>query len=178
MKEIWKDIKGYEGLYQVSNLGRVKSLERYKENHNKLQKVEKKIKIPSLDNIGYLKTILYRENKQKNLRIHRAVAQAFIPNPNNYSQVNHKDGNKLNNNVNNLEWITSTGNIKHAWDNGLRKHLKRPIYQLDLKGNYIKTWNNICEASRELNICRSSISACCNNYRSKTAGGYKWRFAE
>lgn len=194
MEEIWKDIEGYEGLYQVSNSGRVKSLERYKENHSKLQKVEEKIKTVSIDNIGYYRVCLYKDNKLKNARVHRLVAQTFIPNPDNLREVNHKDGNKLNNNIDNLEWVTSSENNKHAWNTGLhictekqrkqlsknnQKYKSKEIHQLDLNGNYIRTWINAHEASRQLDIDRSTISQCCTGgRRNKTAGGYKWCFAD
>ena len=119
MKEIWKDIKGYEGLYQVSNLGRVKSLERYKVNHNIKQLVEEKILKPSLGR--YKKVCLCKNSKYQTLYIHRLVADAFIPNTNNDPCVNHIDGNKYNNVVNNLEFCTISQNTKHAYDLGLKK---------------------------------------------------------
>lgn len=193
MEEIWKDIKGYKGLYQVSNLGRVKSLERYQQNHSKLQKVEEKLKTIHTKSNGYQYVQLYKDNIMKNLHIHRLVAQAFIPNPENKPQINHIDGNKQNNNIDNLEWSTSNENNKHKWDIGLqkpskkqsiitkgnnRKYKSKPIDQLDLNGNYIRTWLNAHEASRQLGIDRSTISQCCRGgRRNKTAGGYKWRFA-
>lgn len=130
----------------------------------------------------------------KNLHVHRLVAQAFIPNVDNKPQINHIDGNKSNNNIKNLEWCTNSENGKHAWKTGLKKYSEKhrdilrrtnkkykskPIYQLDLQGNYIKTWQNAHEASRQLGIDRSTISACCNgSRRNKTAGGYKWCFAD
>lgn len=193
MKEIWKDINGYEGLYQVSNLGRVKSLERYKENHSKLQKIEEKTKVPSIDNAGYLKVTLSKDNKSKNARIHRLVAETFILNIENKSTVNHKNGVKTDNRVDNLEWCSYCENNKHAWNTGLRKPSKKqknitkennkkykskPIYQLDINEKCIKIWNNAYEASRALGINRCSISQCCNNGRNKTAGGYIWRFVD
>lgn len=193
LQEIWKDIKGYEGLYQISNFGRVKSLERYQQNHSKLQKIEEKIKTIHIKNNGYQFVQLYKDNIMKNLHVHRLVAQAFIPNLENKTQINHIDGNKLNNSVNNLEWVTSNENNKHKWDTGLqkpsekqgkitkennRRYKSKPINQLDLQGNYIKTWVNAYEASRQLGIDRSCISQCCNNGKNKTAGGYKWCFSE
>lgn len=194
MEEIWKDIEGYEGLYQVSNMGRIKSLERYKENHGKLQKVEEKIKTINIKNSGYQFVQLYKNNKYKNLMVHRLVAQAFIPNVNNKPQINHIDGNKLNNNVTNLEYCTNSENNKHAWNTGLKQcteklkeatrktnkeYKSKPINQLDLQGNYIKTWLNAHEASRQLGIDRSTISQCCTGgRRNKTAGGYKWCFVD
>lgn len=99
--EIWKDIKGYEGLYQISNYGRVLNVKR---NH---------IKVACLNHKGYYKIPLYNNNKQKMCRVHRLVAQAFIPNPDNKSEVNHKDFNKVNNHVDNLEWTSGEENRSH-----------------------------------------------------------------
>lgn len=116
MAEIWKDVEGYEGLYQVSNLGRVKSLTHYiiKENY-KPREVKGKILTPFFDRPkGYMSVSLSKNNKIKLQRIHRLVAQAFIPNPDNLIQINHKDGNKSNNNVENLEWCSCKDNIRHA----------------------------------------------------------------
>ena len=115
MEEIWKDIKGYEGLYQVSNLGRVKSLGRwvYKEYRGKRwqgEKILKQIK----NKFGYLRVYLYKNRKAKCYAIHRLVAQVFIPNPYNLPQVNHKDEDKSNNRVDNLEWCTSFYNNEYG----------------------------------------------------------------
>lgn len=102
VEEIWVDIKGYEGLYQVSNLGRVKSLERIDSlGHKRKEKIFKPQK-----NKGYLRVSLWKDGKGKKYSIHRLVAIAFIPNPDNLPEVNHKDENKFNNNVDNLEWCT------------------------------------------------------------------------
>ena len=113
MKEVWKDIKDYEGKYQISNLGRVRSLI-YKNNAN--GKIYSRIKILKAfkDNKGY-KRIYLKMWKRKNAQIHRLVAQAFIENPNNKPQINHKDKNKENNNVNNLEWVTNSENQLHRY---------------------------------------------------------------
>jgi hypothetical protein len=108
-KEIWKDVKGYEGLYQVSNLGRIKSIIR-------------KGKILSNKSHRYISVIFYKNKLRKNIRVHRLVAGAFIPNPENKPQVNHIDGNKKNNNVNNLEWNTQLENIRHAYRTGIKSN--------------------------------------------------------
>lgn len=123
MQEIWKDIKGYEGLYQVSNFGRVKSLERVvnfcEGNKAKTQyrTVAEKIKNPSEKDNGYLQICLYKNNKGKHKYIHRLVAEAFIKNPNNYETVNHKNLNKKDNTVKNLEWCSYADNNDHARKN-------------------------------------------------------------
>ena len=113
--EEWKDVEGYEGKYQVSNLGKIKSL--IFSNRQATFEQEKILKPQK--NRNYLQVSLSKNNKIKIINIHRLVAKAFIPNPNNFPQVNHKDGNKMNNNANNLEWCTCSQNIQHAYNNGL-----------------------------------------------------------
>jgi len=128
-KEIWQDIKGYEGYYQISNKGRLKVLGAYIKNlgnfaNGYLKKVN--IKEIAVDRNGYCITKLCRDGKCRPRKIHRLVAQAFLPNPKNLPQVNHIDGNKENNSVENLEWISARDNIIHAWETGLKNndHLK------------------------------------------------------
>ena len=114
LEEIWKDIKGYEGLYQVSNLGRVKSLKYHRGSREQILK-------PKITKDGYYETALCHNKKYKYIRTHRLVAMAFCKNPYNKLEVNHKDGNKLNNYADNLEWVTSSENHKHAYKIGLQK---------------------------------------------------------
>src|SRR5699024_6100473 len=112
--EIWKDINGYEGIYQVSSLGRVRSLDRTLLNKNNIEyKVKGKIRKISCTGKGYQKIQLSKEGNSKNFSIHRLVAQAFIPNPENLPIVNHIDGNKTNNHIGNLEWVSSNENMNH-----------------------------------------------------------------
>lgn len=178
MEEIWKDIEGYEGLYQVSNLGRVKSLERYKENHTKLQKIREKIKRLRIHTAGYLVADLYKENESKTFFVHRLVAQAFISNENNLPQVNHIDGNKENNRVENLEWCTNQENQKHAYKIGLHKtrNMEKSILAMtkvtSKKVKCLETgiiYNSIAEAGRYYNISSNLISKVCKGKR-KSAG--------
>lgn len=121
-EEIWKDIEGYEGGYQVSNLGRVRSVERFikfKQNGKEVVKRYKsKILQPYRDKDGYLRVLLSYGGKRKNDFIHRFVAQAFIVNPENKPQVNHINTIKEDNRVENLEWVTCLENIRHKWENG------------------------------------------------------------
>ena len=113
MKEIWKDIKNFEGLYQVSNLGRVKSLPKYTYSRGYSQLRKEKLLKPCY--VGkYRNYLAVRLNNNKQYKIHRLVAKAFIPNPNNYPCVNHKDKNPSNNNVENLEWCTNQYNVKYS----------------------------------------------------------------
>lgn len=123
--EIWKDIKDYEGLYQISNYGRVKSLPRMMKN----RKCEEIIKTPSVLPKGYLKVSLCKNGKIKYFFIHRLVAEAFIPNENNYPCVNHKDCNTSNNNVYNLEWVTYKENNSYK-NHHLKRNISSAIYYL------------------------------------------------
>ncbi len=161
MQEIWKDIINFPD-YQISNLGNVYSKKNYK------------IRKPFVSN-GYLSIYLFKNGKRYRKKIHRLVAEAFIPNPNNLPVINHIDGNKLNNIVSNLEWCTSKQNTIHAYKTGLMK--TKQINQYDLKGNFIKTWDSIISASVELQLNRKSIQHCCM-HRNKTSGGYIWRYAD
>lgn len=116
MEEIWKDIPGFEGLYQASNLGRVKNVKPYKSKGYYYNK----IKTPLQGGHVYHLISLYREGKPKTMQYHRAIALAFLPNPENKAEVNHKDGNKTNNVLSNLEWVTNSENGKHAYRTGLK----------------------------------------------------------
>lgn len=122
--EIFKDVKGYEGLYKVSNLGKVISLKR-KINNGSSYRLSKDYVMKSYDNgWGYLRVCLRNNNKQKFYLIHRLIAEHFIPNPNNFNVVNHIDGNKKNNKISNLEWCDHSHNNKHAFRTGLINSLK------------------------------------------------------
>ena len=161
-QEIWKDIVGYEGLYKVSNLGRVKSL--------------RLNKIMGTGNKRYTHLILVKNKVKKTYDVHRLVAQAFIPNPLNKEQVNHIDGNKQNNCVDNLEWTTIKENMKHAYKNNLYKYHKRiKIKVCQIKNNrIIKTYDSISQASNETKINATSIGYCLKGKYNK-AGGYIWK---
>lgn len=155
MKEIFKDIKGYEGLYEISNYGNVRSLYNYRGGHNILKPKEKKN--------GYYQIGLRKYNKRKWYSIHRLVAEAFIPNPNKLLQINHINENKKDNRVENLEWCNQLYNNTYGTRiNRLKDKLNQKIYQYDLNLNLIKEWNSSKEASEELNIPRGNISMCLN----------------
>ena len=173
MREVWKSVKGYEGLYKVSNLGRVKSIPRPKTTGGILKPFKR---------AKYLSVDLRKINKRKTFQVHRMVAEAFIPNPNNLEQVNHKDGNKLNNVVDNLEWCTCSENVKHAYKNQLMKARKgikntrsKKVYQYDLNANLIKVWDSLGDIQRALKVEKSAIAGVCRKER-KTAYGYIWRY--
>lgn len=168
MKEIWKDIKGFEGIYQVSNLGRIKSL------HFKRELIMKL----NLKKNGYYQVRLKNEGKSKDYLVHRLVAEAFIPNPNNYPQVNHIDENKQNNKVENLEWCTVLyNNIYGERLNKVKKVLQKETYQYDFNWNLINIYKSNKEASRKTKIPAGNISSCCNGSY-KQAGGCYWRYKE
>lgn len=176
--EWWKYIPGYEGLYMVSNLGRIKSCDRY------CGKRFYKGHILPLHNNGkgYLQVRLSKNGKQKNYKVHRLVVLAFIPNPNNLPCVNHKNENKLDNRVENLEWCTIAYNNSYGTSiernskkriNGIRS---TKINQLTLDGELVRVWPSMNEIKRELNFSLASIHRCCNNLY-KQAYGYIWRYA-
>ena len=164
--EIWKDIEGYEGLYQVSNLGRVKSLKFGKERIFKGTKNEG----------GYLQVTLYKEEKIKKYCIHRLVAQSFIPNPNNLPEINHIDEIKANNRVENLEWCDRKYNINYGSHNErMIKTNSIPILQFSKTGDFIKKWDSGTQIERELGFDNGNICSCCKE-KLKLAYGYKWGY--
>lgn len=175
MKEIWKPIKNYEGLYEVSNLGRIKSLPRRGTGN------QEKILKPKTTKFGYYEIVLIRHYNRKSCKVHRLVAETFIPNPQNKPYINHKDFNGLNNHVDNLEWCTPKENTIYSRQRNRFINSdnlkKKKIAQYDLNDNLINTWNSITEASILLNIDKSHIGACCKQKKHyNTAGGYKWRY--
>lgn len=164
IEEIWKNIEEFDG-YQISNFGNVKSF-RYRNKNN--PKILKKI----IDKDGYYVINLYRNKKCIQKRIHILVANAFISNLKKLPQVNHKDENKLNNKVDNLEWCTAKYNCNYGTRN---QRISKKINQYDLEENYVKTWDSIIDVEKKLNIFHSRIIECCQGKR-KSIGGYKWRY--
>lgn len=172
MEEIWKDVKGFEGKYKISNLGRVMSLN-YK-NTGKTGFIK-----PVKNKDGYLIVKIFSD-KRYTKSIHRLVGEAFIEKPK--LEINHLNGNKEDNSIDNLEWCTHAENERYSWKtlgkkrNGENKReYRKAIIQYDLNNNYIKKWTCMSEAARTLGIRISKISDCCRGTRNKT-GGYKWRF--
>ena len=169
--EIWKPKKDYEGLYEVSNFGRVKSLGNGKSKKSKLLK-------PGKNKQGYLFVIFYKNGKRKTFRVNRLVAEAFIPNPDNLPQVNHIDENKENNIVENLEWCDCKYNINYGTHNErsaktrINGKLSKPVLQLSLTGEFIKEWESVRECGRN-GFDKGNVSACCRGER-KTHKGFKW----
>lgn len=167
MKEEFRDIKGYEGLYQVSNLGKVKSLTRENQfylNDIKVTRILNSHIMKFHLNHGYLRVLLSKNGKRKWFFVHRLVAEAFIPNPNNLPFINHKSEIKTENNVENLEWCNAKYNVNYGTckkriskANTNNPKLSTPIKCLDLETNEITYYPSIPEASRQLKILRESI---------------------
>lgn len=190
--EEWRDVVGWEGLYQVSNLGRVKSLPRY---HKTLYGyyTKERILTPVLGKRGYLIVGLFDRDKTRTRPIHRLIAEAFIPNTEGKSCIDHVNTIRTDNRIENLRWVTPKENsnnpitlkksresCKKLWDDGRfdgrnNTHYRR-VAQCDKFGNIIKIWDSIKEAEDALGIDGSSISAVClgTNPQRHTAGGYKW----
>ena len=178
--EYWKDIENYEGFYQVSNYGRIKSLSRKIPNGTGFYISKEKILNGHITTKGYIQV----ELKGNPVLVHRLVAKAFIPNIDNKPQVNHIDGNKTNNRVENLEWCTNSENQIHAYKNGLNIHSgkagrpEKKVCQIDLKtGEIINIFNSISEAKKSLGVSKENISQVCKGKRKKCLG-YGWKYFE
>lgn len=166
--EIWKAIKDYEGLYEVSNYGRVRAL-----GNGGTHKTER-VLVCMARRDGYTKVNLYKDGKMKTPMVHRLVAMAFIPNPDGLPQVNHIDEDKSNNCVWNLEWCTAKYNMNY----GSRiERISKRIYQYTMDGSFVRSYISINEASRRTGVCNRSISPCAlGKPKHKSAGGYIWSF--
>lgn len=164
MEEVWKNVDNYEN-YQVSNLGRVKRITGNKE----------RILKNYLNTKGYAYVVFFKNNKRKNIYIHRLVAQAFIPNSDNLPIINHKDENKTNNHVENLEWCSYKYNTNYGSciEKITRKQNKK-VYQYTLNGEFIREWKSAKDAEKQFGRSHH-IGEVCHGKR-KTAYGYKWRY--
>jgi hypothetical protein len=184
-REIWKDVPGFRGIYQISNKGRLKSFKQLKEG-----------KIMSLTNKNgdYLSVVLASKNKKRSVKIHQLVAEAFVPNYYHYPHVHHIDGNKQNNDALNLEWVSAKDHVRRTMAQNSECILGMVIYnsftrpgeiqQCSLDGTPLKKFINAVEASRVTGVCDRNILQVANQteYKPgktrKQAGGYIWRFAE
>ena len=189
--EIWKDIPDYEGLYQASNMGNIRSIARKHTKGGILRY--------SMGSGGYKQLVLCKNGKPRTYMIHRLIAKTFLTNDNNLKEINHKDENKLNNCLENLEYcdriynqnygtaiirMVKNHNYKesiiksaaHRDYNLIAQKTRKKILQLDLNDNIIKEWDGIRVASKQLSLSVSNISKCCNN-KAKTCGNYRWKFA-
>lgn len=176
--EIWVSIKDYENLYQVSNYGNIRSLDK-KDSLGRF--VKGKNMKPIVRKDGYLDITLHKDGKGKHFLLHRLIAETFIDNPNDYKEINHKDENKANNNINNLEWCSRSYNINYGIGNKSRRKTLlnkrgKEIIQYNKNKEIIKIYPSLREANRKTNINIGNICECCNGTR-KTAGGYIWQYA-
>lgn len=191
MEEIWKDIKGYEGKYQVSNFGRVRSLDRLKWNGRTYCNQKGKIMSQSIrydkKRQCYMYPYVSFHNKSgtptKKMLVHRLVAEAFIPNPDNLQFVNHKDENKLNNNVTNLEWCTCEYNNAYGTarersaSTRIRKGITKAVCKYTLDGKRVCIYNSVTEAAKANNVTKKQISNACV-HKTIQVGDYGYRFKE
>ena len=187
INEVWKDIKGYEGLYQVSNYGRVKSLPKYKKQwRGGLITVKERILKLHSQGTGYYNIQLFKNGICEYRYIHRLVAEAFLPNPNNLPCVNHKNENPSDNFVENLEWCTNgynvnygTRNIRVAEKQINRKDCSRQVLQYTKSGLFLKEYQSIAEATRETGVQGTHIIQVCQmKPKHKSAGGFIWRYKD
>lgn len=186
--EIWRDIPGFEGFYQASSTGRIRSIDRTvfveRDRTGKTRKqasysytVPGKVLVPIITWDGYKTVGISVSGVTKIMKVHRLVAFTFIPNPLNLPEVNHKDENKLNCSISNLEWCTKSYNANFGTRNiRFGKNKSKKIVQLKLDGTLIAEWDSVKSASESLGIERTGISACLKG-RYKSSGGYIWKYA-
>ena len=181
MEEVWKDVEGYEGRYQVSNLGHVMSLNYKAHGYSK-------VLTPKKNNKGYLWVELQKNGARKQVLVHRLVACAFLENPLGLSQVNHKDENPQNNQSSNLEWCDAKYNVRYSLElhperqkrpkrfSVYKRRLDLKVNQYDKNGNFVKQWDNSRDVFVKTGMSDWSISECCRGNR-KTAYGFIWQYA-
>lgn len=170
MEEHWLPVKGYEGLYEISDWGRVKSL-------NYRGTGKEQILHQTQNKSGYMYVPLHKDGKTKSCRVHRLVAEAFVPNPNNLPEVNHIDENKQNNRSENLEWCDRLSNVRHG--TGIERSRAShsiAIEQVDMTGNVVKEWVSSRDAERN-GYHSGAIIACCKG-KKRSYKGYFWRYAD
>lgn len=179
--EIWKNIQGYENLYQISSNGRVKSLGNGNSNNSK-ERILKQGK----NKYGYCVVKLCNEGKLKSFLVHRLVAQAFIPNVDNKPQIDHINTDRTDNRVENLRWVTNQENCNNPISKinysiiqkgKPRLTLQKPILQFSKEGEFIKKWQSVTQVGDELNIHKGNIISCCKG-KLNTCGGYIWRYTD
>ena len=167
-EEIWCPIKGYEGLYEVSDQGRVRSIKFGKE----------RILKPLRNTCGYLQVDLWKNGEHKMYLVHRLVAQTFTPNPDNLTEVNHKDEDKDNNSVQNLEWCDRKYNINYGNRNQMVSiKLSKPVLQYTKSGEFVREWKSTKDVQRNLGYFHNNISNCCNG-KCKSSNGFIWKFKD
>lgn len=180
--EIWKDIVDYENLYQVSSIGRIKSLRRKEKIKNGYRTIRERILKPAKDKKGYLRVVLCKEGIQKTMKVHRLVCEAFLPNPLNLPQINHKDECKTNNRVDNLEFCDNMYNSNYGTKNERSSKAHTGVYNTK-KSKKVKCidtgkiYPSASEVQRQLGFAKSNICNCCRG-KYKQAYGYHWSYVE
>lgn len=178
MEEIWKDVEGFEGFYQVSNLGRVKSLPRLHKFAHGYYMTKEKILSPRTcgKQREYLAVSLQIDGKTKQYKVHRLVAIAFIPNPCGYNEINHKDENKGNNKMDNLEWCTRSYNVNYGSRiEKQRKALIKPVIAYSKAYEFVKEFDSLVDASKFAKVDATNISRACKK-EGRISGGYLWKY--
>ena len=180
MKEIWKAIVGYEGLYEVSNLGMVRSLDRYVPHKTFGKKYCKgHMMATHINNAGYVTVNLCKGNRYRSFDIHRLVAIAFLDNPDGLLEVNHIDENKKNNCIENLEWVTKQQNEKHGTKRIRQSEkIKQRVIQYSVDGQFIKEWGSPTDAEVSISGKPTGAISHCAKGKTKTAYGYVWKYKE
>ena len=167
-EEIWRPIKGYEGIYEVSDQGRVRSLKFGKE----------RVLNPVRDDGGYLIVNIWKNGEKKMCKVHRLVSQAFIPNPDNLPEVNHKDEDKTNNKVSNLEWCDRKYNQNYGTGiQRMAEKLSKSVLQFTKDGEFVKEWKSATDVKRNLGYSKGNISSCCTG-RLKSAYNFIWKYKD
>lgn len=178
MQEVWKDVVGFEGVYQVSNTGQVRSIDRITNYGRRLK--GRVLKQAPGGRTGEYRSIQLFDLEGNGIRkyVHQVVAEAFIGCHRDGYQINHKDENKSNNNVANLEWVTASENINYG-TRSLKDaaHKNKAVEQIDENGNVINVYISATDAQKKTGIWRTHISGCCLG-KNKSAGGFKWRFLQ
>lgn len=179
MEEIYKDIEGYEGLYQVSNLGNVRSLDRIVNCKNEGKRIQKgRVLDAWVGSHGYYSVGLSKNGMVKTHLVHRLVAEAFIPNPDNLPYINHRDENKLNNTISNIEWCTPKYNIEYS--HVLKKSneiTSKPVLQFTKDGKFVAEFDSASEAARAIGVTKSFVCSVCRG-RKKIARGFVFKYKE
>ena len=178
--EVWKDVVGYEGFYQVSNKGNVRSVDRFVRCSNSVRFYNGRILSQCEDDKGYYRVLLAVAGKHKSCQVHRLVAEAFLDNTENKPEVNHKDENPSNNSVDNLEWCDKVYNLGYGTgrERSIRSH-RKAVLQIDVNGNLIAEHDGVNVAAEAIGKPKdaTAITRCCKG-KNKTAHGYVWRYKE
>jgi hypothetical protein len=190
--EQWKPVLGFEDSYMVSNLGRIKSMYRQSRKpglkNNPSVMLRPKIMKQNIQPTGYRIVQLSKSGRVKGLPVHRIIAMAFIPNPDNKPFINHIDANPSNNDLSNLEWCTQSENIQHAYNIGTKvppsggpkkfgkdNHVSRPVLQYSLSGEFIREWECVSQIQTTHNFNRPNICKCCKG-KINSAYGFVWKY--